>query len=150
MRSWRGGEGANAGLAEYQQIRRWVRWPELEFPYTSTGKLMRRKVAEWVCGDECSRVPGCSILRKGKDRRRWVGMGWRRSCGRCAEGAGSRLTPRSTLARLALTMGHPMGCGWVEDLKLDSLGRVELQSALEERFEVELDEDADGGGGDGG
>ena len=42
---------ANRGLAEYQQIRRVLRWPELEFPYTSTGKLLRRKVAEWgFCG----------------------------------------------------------------------------------------------------
>ena len=39
---------ANAGLAEYQQIRHVVRWPELEFPYTSTGKVVRRKVEEWV------------------------------------------------------------------------------------------------------
>src|ERR1039458_5764316 len=29
-----------------------------------------------------------------------------------------------------------------EDLKLDSLGRVQLQSALEQRFDVELEEDA--------
>ena len=40
---------ANRGLAEYQQIRRVLRWPEVEFPYTSTGKLLRRSVAEWAC-----------------------------------------------------------------------------------------------------
>ena len=40
---------ANRELAEYQQIRSWLRWSELNFPYTSTGKLLRRKVAEWAC-----------------------------------------------------------------------------------------------------
>ena len=39
---------ANLGLAEYQQIRRVLRWPDLQFPYTSTGKLLRRKVAGWA------------------------------------------------------------------------------------------------------
>jgi long-chain acyl-CoA synthetase len=40
---------ANQELATYQQIRRILIWPEAQFPYTSTGKLLRRKVAEWVC-----------------------------------------------------------------------------------------------------
>ena len=50
---------ANRGLAEYQQIRRVLRWPELEFPYTSTGKLMRRSVAEWACGVLAGRGGRC-------------------------------------------------------------------------------------------
>ena len=40
---------ANRDLAEYQQIRRVLKWPELQFPFTSTGKLLRRKVAQWAC-----------------------------------------------------------------------------------------------------
>jgi len=40
---------ANRTLAEYQQIRRVLRWPEPQFPYTSTGKLIRRQVAQWAC-----------------------------------------------------------------------------------------------------
>ncbi len=36
-------------LAEYQQIRRFVRWPDAALPYTSTGKLIRRQVAAWAC-----------------------------------------------------------------------------------------------------
>ena len=39
---------ANRKLAEYQQIRRWLRWPQLEFPRTSTGKLLRRTISEWA------------------------------------------------------------------------------------------------------
>ena len=40
---------ANASLAEFQQIRRYVRWPDAALPYTSTGKLIRRQVAAWAC-----------------------------------------------------------------------------------------------------
>ena len=42
---------ANRTLAEYQQIRRVLRWPGLQFPYTTTGKLIRRKVAQWACAE---------------------------------------------------------------------------------------------------
>src|SRR5207302_6857166 len=31
-------DGANASLAEYQRIRRWLLWPERDFPRTATGK----------------------------------------------------------------------------------------------------------------
>src|ERR1700687_5924565 len=31
-------ESANSSLAEYQRIRMWIVWPELDFPRTSTGK----------------------------------------------------------------------------------------------------------------
>ena len=41
-------EKANSSLADFQQIRRVLRWPEPSFPYTSTGKLLRRVVAEWA------------------------------------------------------------------------------------------------------
>ncbi len=40
---------ANASLAEFQQMRRFVRWPDAALPYTSTGKLIRRQVAAWAC-----------------------------------------------------------------------------------------------------
>lgn len=36
---------ANQDLADYQQIRRWVLWPEADFPRTSTGKVLRRELA---------------------------------------------------------------------------------------------------------
>ena len=63
---------ANRGLAEYQQIRRVLRWPDLQFPYTSTGKLLRRNVAEWACatlsgrhhGTPAEAVPGGDALLK--------------------------------------------------------------------------------------
>ena len=41
---------ANARLAEFQRIRRWEVWPEPDLPRTSTGKVKRAAVAEWVAG----------------------------------------------------------------------------------------------------
>jgi long-chain acyl-CoA synthetase len=112
---------ANRGLAEYQQIRRVLRWPDLQFPYTSTGKLLRRKVAEWVCATLLNRqqtgtpsdTPGKDILLKIIN-----------------EITGD--PPLSADDRLRLS----------EDLHLDSLGRVQLQSALEQRFGLGLEDDA--------
>ena len=110
---------ANRGLAEYQQIRRVLRWPEVEFPYTSTGKLLRRSVAEWACGVLAGRrgdVSGDGLMRM------------------IAEVTGEGVAGGDE-ARLS------------EDLHLDSLGRVQLQSALEQRWGVELEDDAVAGVG---
>jgi long-chain acyl-CoA synthetase len=41
-------DGANGELAPFQQIRYWLRWPQPEFPRTSTGKVLRRVVQNWV------------------------------------------------------------------------------------------------------
>ena len=38
-------EQANRNLAEFQQLRRWVLWPDPDFPRTSTGKVLRREIA---------------------------------------------------------------------------------------------------------
>ena len=107
---------ANGTLAEYQQVRRWIVWPDPDFPRTSTGKVKRREVAARV-------TPA-----------------WR-STGEVAAGddpllqalgamPGARVENLSDESRLR------------EDIGLDSLGMVELQSALEQRFAVEIPEDA--------
>ena len=41
-------EHANAQLAEFQRLRRWVVWPEPDLPRTSTGKIRRKAVAAGV------------------------------------------------------------------------------------------------------
>ena len=41
-------EQANTRLAEFQRLRRWVLWPEPDLPRTSTGKVRRKAVAEWL------------------------------------------------------------------------------------------------------
>ena len=107
---------ANGALADYQQIRRWRVWPDPDFPRTSTGKVKRRDVATRAI------------------------LAWR-SSGEVAAGddpllqalgamAGARVDNLSDESRLR------------EDIGLDSLGLVELQSALEQRFAVEIPEDA--------
>lgn len=103
---------ANRGLAEYQQIHQWRLWPELDLPRTSTGKVRRPKVTEWVNAQR-------------------------------AESNGSVSDP---LLALILSISHatPGHAGddarLGEDLGLDSLGRVQLQSELEERLGLTLDD----------
>ena len=41
-------EQANRNLAEFQQVRRWVLWPDPDFPRTSTGKVLRREIARRI------------------------------------------------------------------------------------------------------
>jgi long-chain acyl-CoA synthetase len=38
-------DSANRELAEFQQIRRFSKWPDPDFPRTSTGKILKREVA---------------------------------------------------------------------------------------------------------
>jgi long-chain acyl-CoA synthetase len=111
---------ANRKLAEYQQIRRVLRWPDLQFPLTSTGKLLRREVAEWARAALSSRQHG---------------------------GEGSVSSRDTLVATIGEITGEavPSADGRLrlsEDLHLDSLGRVQLQSALERRLGMELADDA--------
>lgn len=85
---------ANAELAGYQQIRRWMIWPDPDFPRTSSGKILRREVAAGTAPRVLT-----DILKQIKGK-----------------------VPDS------------------EDLQLDSLGRVELQAAIESQFGVEIDD----------
>ncbi len=116
---------ANRALAEYQRIRRVLRWPEPEFPYTSTGKLLRRQVAQWasetLSDHRQSDAPTIVATRDAL-------------LDLIAEVTGEAVpsaTP-AALNRLRLS----------EDLRLDSLGRVQLQSSLELRFALDLQDDA--------
>jgi long-chain acyl-CoA synthetase len=53
---------ANAELAEYQQIRRWILWPEPDLPRTSTGKVLRREVVRRIATGEIETgTPGESL-----------------------------------------------------------------------------------------
>jgi long-chain acyl-CoA synthetase len=112
---------ANHGLAEYQKIRRVLRWQEPQFPYTSTGKLLRRKVGQWACATIARQQQG-------------------------GASAGAR-EGDMLLEMIAEMTGEPLSNGAAhlrlsEDLHLDSLGRVQLQSALEQQLGLELEDDA--------
>jgi long-chain acyl-CoA synthetase len=106
-------EHANARLAEFQRLRRWVLWPEPDLPRTSTGKVRRKVVAAWLAKVQSA-----------------------------ATTAGSGANAASTdwlLTLIAQISGeNPPGVGdelrLSEDLHLDSLGRVQLAAAIEERL----------------
>ena len=106
---------ANRQLADYQQIRQWRLWPELDLPRTSTGKVRRPKVTEWVNAQAAQTTSG---------------------------------TTADPLLALILSISHatPANTGaearLSEDLGVDSLGRVQLQSELEQRLGLTLDDTA--------
>lgn len=104
---------ANASLAEFQQIRRWVVWPELDFPRTPTQKPVLpaiRAVVEEKLGGKAALPDGGSVAQTVA---RFTGQ----------DGASF---PRDTNRETRLNMS--------------SLDRVELMSALEERYQVDLSE----------
>lgn len=106
---------ANEMLAQHQQIRRWTIWPEMDFPRTSTtGKVLKRLVAESINDKQKKEFvqPSTGILEQ-------------------LERIISRDRGEMALSRSLSSA-----------LNLDSLGRVELLSALEDRYHVELDESA--------
>jgi long-chain acyl-CoA synthetase len=107
---------ANQTLAEFQRIRRVVRWPEAAFPYTSTGKLLRRQVRAWVCSTLAGQAAGT------------------------AAGSDVLLELIAGITGEQVTGGDELRLS--EDLHLDSLARVQLQSAVEQRLGVELADDA--------
>jgi len=111
-------ERANQRLAEFQRLRRWVLWPEPELPRTSTGKVKRKAVEEWLAGIQAaasatnSGEAAASAFAASAD---WLFKLIVKISGETPGGAGDEL-------RLS------------EDLQLDSLGRVQLAAALEERL----------------
>ncbi|WP_158786639.1 AMP-binding protein [Granulicella sp. L46] len=105
---------ANGSLADFQQIRRVLRWPEPSFPFTSTGKLLRRVVADWAA-DQLAATAAHPSAGRGDVLVQMIAT--------VTGEAPANVTDSTRLA---------------EDLHLDSLGRVQLQSFLEQRFGLEL------------
>jgi long-chain acyl-CoA synthetase len=103
-------ERANAQLAEFQRVRRWLRWPEPDLPRTSTGKVRRRAVAEWVAAQQGSNGRGSTATQSD-----WLLHLIAQITGETPQGSGDEL-------RLS------------EDLHLDSLGRVQLAAAIEQKL----------------
>jgi long-chain acyl-CoA synthetase len=111
-------EHANRKLAEFQRLRHWVLWPEPDLPRTSTGKVRRTAVAAWLAKIQVAaaapRAAGANTFGASSD---WL-------LTLIAEITGE--APASVGDELRLT----------EDLHLDSLGRVQLAAALEERLGI--------------
>jgi long-chain acyl-CoA synthetase len=104
---------ANESLAEYQRIRRWVAWPEEDFPRTSTQKPHLRSIQEFVDS-------------KFVQEREPAGAGM-------LAGLITRITGRKV-------ENISQQSNLTKDLNLSSIERVELLSALEDRFQLDLNE----------
>ncbi len=106
---------ANRHLAEYQQMRRWMRWPDEDFPRTPTQK------------------PKTAVIQAAAQLH-------------FAGGDGNPTAPASALGDLiARITGRNVGALAADaklegDLNLNSMDRVELMSALEDRYQVDLKE----------
>jgi long-chain acyl-CoA synthetase len=116
-------ERANAKLPEFQRISRWVMWPEPDLPRTSTGKVRRKPVAAWLA--------------------RIHAAGTAPSNGSPHAVTNGAFGPSSDwlLALITQITGEShTGVGdelrLTEDLHLDSLGRVQLAAAIEERLGI--------------
>ena len=113
-------EHANGRLAEFQRIMRWELWPEPDLPRTSTGKVRRKAVAEWLAEKHKAATQAGAAAAHGPSKpggADWLLALIAQISGESLPGAGDEL-------RLS------------EDLHLDSLGRVQLAAAIEERLDL--------------
>ncbi|MGB2715856.1 MAG: AMP-binding protein [Vicinamibacterales bacterium] len=104
---------ANAKLQDHQRIRAAAAWPDAELPRTEgTRKLKRRELRQWLTGARTKPEAG-----KGAGRADVVSVL-------------GRFAPNRTITSATT----------IEELGLTSLERVELMMALEEAFQVTVDE----------
>ena len=105
---------ANHQLAEFQRMRRWLVWPDQDFPRTPTQK------------------PKLAVIQQAVQQQ--------------FGGAGGAAVPQGGLAELITRITGrstgPLGADakLEGDLNLSSMDRVELMSALEDRYQVNLSE----------
>jgi long-chain acyl-CoA synthetase len=126
-------ERANETLARHQRIRRWHLWPGTDFPRTPTHKIRKRDILERIQAerrDDVNRPCSCNGNSDAS-----LHTSDELASGRVAEVITS-LASRSGGADVSLESSSKLAT----DLKLDSLGRVELLSALEDRYQIEIDE----------
>jgi long-chain acyl-CoA synthetase len=105
---------ANQRLADYQRIREWFVWLEKDFPRTTTGKPRLNVIRETL---QMQRNAGVPHVAGGSPLGELIGR------------IGGRAVP--AVHREA---------SLEDDLHLSSLERVELMSALEDRYQVDLSE----------
>jgi long-chain acyl-CoA synthetase len=110
---------ANSGLSDYQQIRLWLIWPEPDFPRTPTGK------------------PRVAIIAARAAELLHVAPGFPASSAGPAALAGG-----PAFSSLVTTRNDPLGqfSPSASLSSLSSLDRVELLSALEHRYSIDIDE----------
>jgi long-chain acyl-CoA synthetase len=109
---------ANQTLADFQKIRRWIVWPDDDFPRTSTQKPkleLIRKVAEAQVNGGSS-APGAA------------------KSSHAGDGTLEELIGNIASHRIEVRPGAHLE----NDLNLSSLDRVELMAAIESRYQVDL------------
>jgi len=114
---------ANLRLGESQRIHRWAVWPEPDLPRTSTGKVKRAAVAAWAAEREANAGEVISVGNAD-----WL----------------LQLIARIAGEEAREDQENPGASGdllLAEDLHLDSLSRVHLLNALEERLGATLDQE---------
>ena len=108
-------ENANRSLAEYQKIRDWMVWPEPDFPRTPTQKPVLPAIRAMVENAK-SEWPAATAQD------------------------GSALASLILQITRRKAQGAPGAEQLEKDLQMSSLDRVELMSAIEERYQVDLNE----------
>jgi long-chain acyl-CoA synthetase len=102
---------ANQSLADFQKIRCWFVWPDEDFPRTSTQK------------------PRLNVIRQVADAR----------FGERPQAVSSSNSLQELIQSISNRHGDvPLDAQLEDDLNLSSLDRVELMSAIEDRYQVDL------------
>jgi long-chain acyl-CoA synthetase len=120
---------ANQSLADFQKIRSWFVWPEDDFPRTSTQKPkldMIRQVAQ-------TRLNGGGLPATAPQRSAAASSGALSELVSAIAGRKTQPGNAGNATGLALADSR-----LEDDLNLSSLDRVELMSAIENRYQVEL------------
>jgi long-chain acyl-CoA synthetase len=107
---------ANESLADYQKMRASFVWPDHDFPRTSTGKPKANEIAQ-VVEQELAGAPAIETVS-------------------------SPLAQMITRITGRVPSALPSNANLESDLNLSSLERVELMSALEERYQVDVSENS--------
>ncbi len=116
-------DAANTHLTEYQRVRRWKLWPQLDFPRTAIGKIQRQKVTQWVAQEAVATQEAHAAQP--------------------AQAATPTATP-DPLSKLIIEITRTPPARLDDDarldrdLNLDSLARVQLQTELEQRLGVSI------------
>ncbi|MFZ0416051.1 MAG: AMP-binding protein, partial [Candidatus Acidiferrales bacterium] len=108
---------ANQNLAEFQRIRQWLVWDEPDFPRTATQKPVLPRIRETIAAKLGEKAATEETTARPSTLADFI----------------SRVTHRTT----AQTSPNASLEG---DFQLSSLDRVELMSALEEKYQVDLSE----------
>jgi long-chain acyl-CoA synthetase len=120
---------ANELLAEYQRMHLWIEWPEEDFPRTNTQKPRRNLIRD-AAQRQISKGPPTATENAAE------GWGNRESAG---AGIGQLSELIARISRRSISNLRD-DTDLDSDLGMASLDRVELLSAIEDRYQVDLSE----------